>query len=244
QRVKTSDQIQGSEFESGITWLDPSDTELNYIREENGTIQSADILVPNYIRNSNGDKINLQDYVKEDGTLDTSRIPEDVLTVIGQRIPTQGFNSMMKFKVKGFLPDIVGDLVIVPAEVVIQMGSDFDVDKLFIYNYHHKVNKDGTVEKITAEFDTDIIVEEKSGSDLVKLINEEAAKIDNAFSRVNFIGESRITNYDNLEYKDIENILKLYVSKDIDLSNDFAEALNGNYDVNLEEEVYSQIAKK
>src|SRR5690606_35655261 len=61
-----------------------------------------------------------------------------------------GYNSMMKFKVKGFLPDIVGDLVIVPAEVTVQMGSDFDVDKLFIYRYHFKKLKDGSIKKITA----------------------------------------------------------------------------------------------
>lgn len=150
QRVATADVVEGSVFESGITWLNPNDTELNYIREdENGNILPADILVPNYLRDSSGNKINVSEYVKEDGTLDTDRIPEDMLTVIGQRIPTQGYNSMMKFKVKGFLPNIVGDLVIVPAEVVIQMGSDFDVDKIFVYNYRHKINKDGSVKKVT-----------------------------------------------------------------------------------------------
>lgn len=239
QSVMSNEDLSGSIIESGITWLNPNDTKLNYIREDdNGDILSADILVPNYLG------VKLSEYILEDGTLDTTKIPEDILTIIGLRIPTQGFNSMMKFKVKGFLPDIVGDLVVVPAEVTIQMGSDFDVDKLFIYRYHFNKSKDGSLKKITADFDTNIIVEEKSGTDLVKLINEEAAKIDKTFSKVNLIGVSRITNYDDLDYKDIENILKLYVSKDIDLSNDFAESVNDNYDVNLEEELYSQVAKK
>src|SRR5690606_1466623 len=119
---------------------------------ENGDrLLSADILVPNYLRGNNGDLVNISDYIKEDGSLDTNRIPEDVLTVIGLRIPTQGYNSMMKFRVKGFLPRYMGDLAIVPSEITSQMGSDFDVDKMFIYNYHHKVDSKGNVRKITAE---------------------------------------------------------------------------------------------
>lgn len=144
QSVMSDTELSGSIIESGITWLNPNDTKLNYIREDdNGNILSADILVPNYLG------VKLSEYILEDVTLDTTRIPEDVLTIIGLRIPTQGFNSMMKFKVKGFLPDIVGDLVVVPAEVTIQMGSDFDVDKLFIYRYHFNKLSDGSLKKVT-----------------------------------------------------------------------------------------------
>src|SRR5690606_38065788 len=42
----------------------------------------------------------------------------------------------------------MGDLAIVPAEITSQMGSDFDVDKMFIYNYHHFVDINGNVRKI------------------------------------------------------------------------------------------------
>lgn len=152
QNIMSDVDFNNSVASSGIVWLDPKDTQLNYIREdESGNILSADILVPNYFRNSEGNQINLRDYIKEDGTLDTNRIPEDVLTIIGLRIPTQGYNSMMKFRVKGFLPNIVGDLVVVPAEVTIQMGSDFDVDKLFIYRYHYKMSKDGSIIKVKTD---------------------------------------------------------------------------------------------
>ena len=151
-KVMTDEAISDSIIESGITWINPSDTKLNYIREdENGVIQAADILVPNYIRDKAGNQVDLKNYIKEDGSLDTDRFPEDLLTIIGLRIPTQGYNSMMKFKVKGFLPNIVGDLVIVPAEVTIQMGSDFDVDKLFIYRYNYNMDKGGNLSKVTTE---------------------------------------------------------------------------------------------
>lgn len=99
-------------------------------------------------RRRGSETIDLNDYILEDGTLDKDRLPDDILTVIGVRIPTQGYNSMMKFKVKGFLPKIMGDSIIVPPEVVAQMGSDFDVDKLYIYNYNHYVTKNGSVRKV------------------------------------------------------------------------------------------------
>src|SRR5690606_19413589 len=50
QKVITDQDLSGSIIESRITWLDPNDTKLNYIREDdNGDILSADILVPNYL---------------------------------------------------------------------------------------------------------------------------------------------------------------------------------------------------
>lgn len=120
-----------------ITWVNQGDTKLNYATEKNGEIVSADIIVPNYIKG-----INLKDYILPNGNINTDLLPDDILTLIGLRIPTQGYNSMLKFKVKGFLPEYMGDLVIVPAEITIQMGSDFDVDKMFMYNYHYNIDKD------------------------------------------------------------------------------------------------------
>jgi hypothetical protein len=40
---------------------------------------------------------------------------------------------MMTFEVVGFTPPSMGDLVIVPSEIAAQMGSDYDVDKLYVY---------------------------------------------------------------------------------------------------------------
>lgn len=135
------------------------------IKSHYSKIQNIEDQISN-LKNSNGKSINVKEYIKEDGTLDTDRIPKELLTIIGIRIPTQGHNSMMKFNVKGFLPEYVGDLAIVPAEIVVQMGSDFDVDKLFFYRYHYKQSSNGKFTKIS--FDT---------SNLSKL---SAEQLDNA----------------------------------------------------------------
>jgi hypothetical protein len=55
-----------------------------------------------------------------------------VKDIIGYRIPTQGKNSMLVFEIVDVLPDNYESTVIVPAEITTQMGSDFDIDSLFL----------------------------------------------------------------------------------------------------------------
>ena len=54
-------------------------------------------------------------------------------TMVGVRIPVQGFNSMEYFRVKMFLPESSGPVLIVPPSIITKSGSDFDIDKLFMY---------------------------------------------------------------------------------------------------------------
>lgn len=194
-KLRTIDQLN-SQVKDSIIWVNPKDVELNYIRKnESGTkLLQADILVPSWFTDKAGNDVDLTKFIKEDGTLDIDRLPENLLSTIGIRIPTQGLNSMMSFKVKGFLPKIVGDLAIVPAEIVAQMGSDFDVDKLYMYRYHHTF--DG--ERFTKiELDLDLNVSEKLGIgyDIDQQSNEQ---LDNAI----------IQFYED-RYKDVDLLPKI-----------------------------------
>lgn len=65
--------------------------------------------------------------------IDFSKVDPETLKAFGYRIPTQGYNSMAGLEIVGLLPDYMGDLVIAPREFVVQMGSDFDVDKLQVF---------------------------------------------------------------------------------------------------------------
>jgi alkylated DNA repair dioxygenase AlkB len=58
---------------------------------------------------------------------------EKQLTMIAYRIPTQGRNFLDVMFVKEFLPAAVGDAIIMPKECVIKSGSDFDIDKMFVF---------------------------------------------------------------------------------------------------------------
>lgn len=54
------------------------------------------------------------------------------LKVIGYRIPNQGKNSMLPLKVVQFLPESHEKAIVVPGGITVQMGSDFDVDKMMV----------------------------------------------------------------------------------------------------------------
>ena len=53
-----------------------------------------------------------------------------MITLTGVRIPTQGANSMEAIQVAEFLPEIAGNIMIVPSDIVAKSGGDFDIDKL------------------------------------------------------------------------------------------------------------------
>lgn len=55
------------------------------------------------------------------------------LTLVGVRIPVQGFNSMEHLRIRQFLPESAGPVIIVPPSIVTKSGSDFDIDKLFMF---------------------------------------------------------------------------------------------------------------
>jgi len=65
-----------------------------------------------------------EDFVKEHGKK---------FTMVGCRIPVQGFSTIESMIVKKFLDPIAGQVVIVPEGLTIKSGSDFDIDKLNIY---------------------------------------------------------------------------------------------------------------
>ena len=52
------------------------------------------------------------------------------LEFIGFRIPQQGKNSAMVFRTVQFLPESYDKAIMVPGGIVVQQGSDFDIDKL------------------------------------------------------------------------------------------------------------------
>ena len=83
---------------------------------------------------------------------DLSKIPSEVLTIIGARIPTEFLSSIDVFKIKGFLPKQAGNKMIVPSEIVGKTGADFDSDEITIQLPHIELG-------------------EKSGIGMIKSVN-------------------------------------------------------------------------
>jgi predicted NAD-dependent protein-ADP-ribosyltransferase YbiA (DUF1768 family) len=129
---------------SDIVWTDSfakkfkdGEAKLDYIsKDKNGIVKPAQVLVSQYLRDSKGELINLADFITEkDGVkiLDTSRFSPEMLQLVASRIPNQSHVSMLPIEVVGFLPSYMENTIVVPDGITGQMGSDFDVDKLFAY---------------------------------------------------------------------------------------------------------------
>ena len=96
----------------------------------------------------------LYDLVKE-GKI--NKVTADkLLRVIGIRIPTEAKHSIQHLKCVGFIEGNNGSSVMLPAEITQIAGSDYDVDKLYIYRYSFKMNEDGYPEYVMYDFDKPI----------------------------------------------------------------------------------------
>ena len=79
---------------------------------------------------------------------ENGEIDEELLKMIGFRIPNQSLNSTENIRVKGFLPESYGDMIVVPSAITTKAGSDFDIDKLNMYMFNYFFDKNGIAKKI------------------------------------------------------------------------------------------------
>lgn len=119
--------------------------------------------------------------------IDETKIPLDILEGLGMRVPNQAPNSSAWFEIVGFLPAGV-DLIIAPRDFVTQMGSDFDVDKLYSYLYHTTFDKHNTFSKTTIS--TEVTAEERynkfirrtAGDKVNEVYDQTRIKLDEAYA--------------------------------------------------------------
>jgi len=166
-RIKQGDEASGSLKDSSIVFSDNFDPEKGLqpmrVDPKTGKILPAQIMLPFKFRDESGNILFINDFLKLDSsgrplrtpdgrvTIDDSKLPAKLRQLFGFRIPTQERNSMAAVEIVGFLPEAMGDLVLAPRDFTKQMGSDFDVDKLYSYLYNH-FYKDG---KLYTNFPSD-----------------------------------------------------------------------------------------
>jgi hypothetical protein len=103
-------------------------------------------------------------------------ILDKALTIAAIRVPGQDYNSMENFQIVEFLPQESGEIILVPDEMVIKSGSDFDIDKLFCYDPY--LESDGSVRTNTLTGEDAFDYEEELREELAdnKLILKETLR--------------------------------------------------------------------
>lgn len=159
RKVRGKSYVLASDFGIGtermtndITWIGDPVSELKPHRNENGEVVGGEIIIPFDVFDEHGNRLFIEDYLDDNNNLRTDLLGKDVLKSLGFRIPTQDMGSMHTFKVVGFLPSYMKDTVYAPKELVAQMGSDFDVDKLYNYFYNTYIEPTtGVITKISLD---------------------------------------------------------------------------------------------
>ena len=129
---------------------------LRYSRSKDGNVTLMEIVVPFKFWSANK-LLNPADF-SENGVISADKLDPELLRIVGLRIPNQGHSSQVMCKIVGFLPRWAGDQCLVPPEIVIQMGSDFDIDKLYTYWRNSFLSSDGkivSIPKNVVEFDSE-----------------------------------------------------------------------------------------
>lgn len=131
-----------------------TDTNLKYKILEDGIVYS-EIYLPRWAKelanvnlNEWYEIINKENPIEEE--VEKAKAFKDILTMIGYRIPTEGKQSVVVFRVvpfpgseDGFIPSSYGSTVVVPYEFVHQTGSDFDVDSVYAMIKSFYINNKG-----------------------------------------------------------------------------------------------------
>ena len=124
-------QIPSALFEQGVKLVEINGKKgyvsdvLGFYKDEDGK-RVMEVMVGRWFNSSLSDK-DLLDY------LNNTEEGQKALRGVAFRIPTQAQNSIDSIKIKQFLPREFGDQVVVPEALVKKVGSDFDIDKLFMY---------------------------------------------------------------------------------------------------------------
>jgi hypothetical protein len=120
-----------------------SDDTLKFYTKED---PYCELLLPHWFKKQIGGRFSndneLLDY------LNKTEEGRSILKGIAFRIPTQSLSSAETFRVKGFLPQYMGSTVVVPSEITVKSGSDFDIDKLNMYLKSIYIGKNGEIKLV------------------------------------------------------------------------------------------------
>lgn len=141
---------------SGVNFADyvtgqKSDANLKFITNEKGVVTEAEIGMPVSFFQKIG--LNYRDFAEfteqgKTGKLDWNKLSKEqqsALQGIVYRIPTSNKSSMTPVRIVQVIPPNMGQIVMVPAEMLTQQGLDFDYDKSQVLL--RPLDKSGKVDK-------------------------------------------------------------------------------------------------
>lgn len=113
----------------------------DYIKENQAGIAYFEVFAPIYSNQL------FTQFADKNGVINMQALEmldPDLLKMIGYRIPTEDKYSMAPLKIVGFLPREAGDGIMLPNDITLLTGSDFDVDKEYLMRKEYSIKKSNT----------------------------------------------------------------------------------------------------
>ncbi len=110
----------------------------NYIKENQAGIAYFEVFAPIYSNQL------FTQFADKNGAINMQALEmldPDLLKMIGYRIPTEDKYSMAPLKIVGFLPREAGDGIMLPNDITLLTGSDFDVDKEYLMRKDYGITR-------------------------------------------------------------------------------------------------------
>lgn len=83
----------------------------------------------------------MEKFINEDGSINNEDFPDELRKIIGYRVPTEDHYSMAPLRVVGFMPNLGASSIILPADITVIAGSDFDIDTLYLLLHEFKISR-------------------------------------------------------------------------------------------------------
>ena len=183
-----------------------------YLKDNQAGIAYFEVFAPIYANNL------FNQFADKNGNISIEAIEAldpDLLKMIGYRIPTEAKYSMAPLKIVGFLPREAGDGIMLPSDITLLTGSDFDVDKEYLMRKDYNISRNKITKSALHKILYDSLVESQKGelsynvkSKLNSLVRQF---LEDPFDRASLTNQRTASGFMSIPSSSYSKLLKLYL---------------------------------
>ena len=206
---------QADKFNAKYKGLKISESTMSYedyIKENQGGIAYFEVFAPIYANSL------FSQFADKSGNISIEALEAldpDLLKMIGYRIPTEAKYSMAPLKIVGFLPREAGDGIMLPSDITLLTGSDFDVDKEYLMRKDYGISRNKITKSALHKILYDSLIESQKGelsynvkSKLNSLVRQF---LEDPFDRASLTNQRTASGFMSIPSGSYSKLLKLYL---------------------------------
>ena len=206
---------QTDKFNAKYKGLKTSESTMSYkdyIKENQGGIAYFEVFAPIYTNNL------FSQFADKNGNISIEALEAldpDLLKMIGYRIPTEAKYSMAPLKIVGFLPREAGDGIMLPNDITLLTGSDFDVDKEYLMRKDYGISRNKITKSALHKILYDSLIESQKGElsyDVKSKLNSLVRQfLEDPFDKASLVNQKTADGFMSIPSSSYNKLLKLYL---------------------------------